>query len=229
MHRQRARRTANSMTFTRASGRREPLLIALSLVLGLAYLFHGGVFTLPYPGGVLLKASGILALAVYAALARHRLVAAALTFSAIGDVMLALEPAQLTYGIAAFAVAHLLYGWLFLGVIRHSGSRGAAGLVLAVAVAAAGIAMLVWLQPDMGDLRVPATAYNAIIITMAVLALMSRSPWIAVIGALLFVLSDSLIALGLFKGIDPAWRGPAVWITYVAAQICLTIGLTRKN
>jgi len=80
----------------------------------------------------------------------------------------------------------------------------------------------------MGDLRIPASLYNGIILVMAALAILSKVRWIAVIGALLFVGSDTLIALDLFKGFDPAWRGPAVWISYIAAQFCLTLGLVRE-
>ncbi|WP_421788022.1 lysoplasmalogenase [Hyphobacterium sp.] len=205
------------------------ILLGAAGVLALLYLLTGYGLPIEYPAVVALKASGILLLAVYAARRQAFLLAMALAASAIGDAMLALEPARLTLGIFAFGTAHILYGWIFLRNLRRRRMRGPSGYVLAALLAAFGIAMLVWLQPGMGDLRIPASVYNAIILAMAILAVLSRAPWLAVIGALLFVASDSLIALDLFRDYDPAWRGPAVWITYVIAQFCLTLGLVRER
>lgn len=205
------------------------LLLVPALILATLYLFDGSAAGLPYPWNAALKASGIVLLAVYAALKRFPLVALALVLSAVGDVMLALQPPQMTYGIATFGLAHIVYAAIFAGLIRAKGTRGLPGYIAAGVLALIGIAMLVWLQPGMGELRIPATIYNGVIIVMACLALVSRAPMIAVAGALLFVLSDSLIALGLFMDYDPAWRGPAVWVTYVAAQFGLALGLTEKT
>ncbi|WP_421790434.1 lysoplasmalogenase [Hyphobacterium sp.] len=209
---------------------------------GRGYLFLGGAavlalgylltqFGLPVEGypRVALKASGIVFLAIYAARRQAFLLALALAASAVGDAMLALEPARMTLGILAFGAAHILYGWIFLRVIRMRGLRGLTGYVLAAIIAIAGVVILLWMQPGMGDLAIPATAYNGIIVVMAVLAALSKARWLAVIGALLFVGSDTLIALNLFQNYDPAWRGPAVWISYVAAQFCLLFGLIHEK
>lgn len=205
------------------------VLLFAAAALALLYLLTGYGVPVDYPATVALKASGILLLAVFAARRQAFLLALALAASAIGDAMLALDPVRMTLGIAAFGTAHLLYGWIFLRQLRNSGSRGPVGYVLTALLVVFGIAMLAWIQPGMGELRIPATAYNAIILVMAILAVLSRAPWLAVIGALLFVASDSLIALDLFRDYDPAWRGPAVWISYVAAQFCLTLGLVREQ
>lgn len=198
-------------------------------VLAFAYLLT--FFGLPVEGypQVVLKASGIVLLAIYAARQQAFLLALALAASAVGDAMLALEPARMTLGIMAFGAAHLLYGWIFLRIIRLRGLRGPTGYALSAIITVAGIVILLWMQPGMGELLVPATAYNGIIVVMAVLAALSKARWLAVIGALLFVASDTLIALNLFHQIDPVWRGPAVWISYVAAQFCLLLGLVREK
>ena len=211
------------------AGRSGVILLSLSAVLAFAYLMVGNGLPIEYPGTVALKASGILLLAVYAARKNAYLLALALAVSAIGDAMLALEPARMTLGIISFGLAHILYGWIFLRVLRARGMRGPVGYVLAALLAVLGTIMLLWLQPSMGELRVPATIYNGVILVMAIIACLSQARWLAVIGALLFVASDSLIALGLFQNYDPAWRGPTVWISYVAAQFCLTLGLLEER
>lgn len=209
-------------------GRSGIILLSVSALMAVAYLMVGYGLPVAYPATVALKASGILLLAVFAARRNANLLALALAFSAIGDAMLALEPSRLTLGIAAFGLAHLLYATLFLRKMLADGVRSPWGGPLAFVILVYGALMLYWLQPGMGDLRIPASLYNGIILVMAALAILSKARWIAVIGALLFVGSDTLIALDLFKGFDPAWRGPAVWISYIAAQFCLTLGLVKE-
>lgn len=212
------------MTQSRAN----TVLLGAAAILALAYLMTGYGLPVGYPAIVGLKSSGILLLAVFAFRNGGLLLGMALVASAIGDAMLALQPSQMTLGMAAFGTAHILYGWIFFRTIREEGFRGLVGVVLACALGAFGGAMLVTLLPGMGDLTIPASLYNVIIMAMAILAVLSKARWLAVVGAILFVISDSLIAMDLFMGQDPAWRGPTVWITYVSAQFCLAIGLLRK-
>ena len=95
-----------------------------------------------------------------------------------------------------------------------------------LALAAYGVVILSWLQPYFGELQIPASIYNGIIMVMAVLALIGRASPIAVAGALLFVLSDSVLAVRLFAEQWP-WAGWVVWISYYLGQAGLAIGLTE--
>jgi uncharacterized membrane protein YhhN len=201
------------------------VLIA-SAVFGLAYFVHGLGFEAPYPVDVVIKAMGIVLLAVYARLHEQTWLAAALVFGAIGDVLLALQPAQMSLGIAAFGLGHIIYLGLFIDLGRREGSRGTLGWVGAGAVALFGVVMLVGLQPYFGELRVPASLYNGVIIAMACAALAVRSPTLAWVGALSFVVSDTLLALRLFAHLLP-WAGPVVWLSYYFGQAGLALGLSQ--
>ena len=96
--------------------------------------------------------------------------------------------------------------------------------IAALALAAYGVVMLGWLQPYFGDLQVAASIYNGIILVMTVLAVIGRVPALAMIGALLFLVSDSVLAVRLFTGYLE-WAGPVVWVTYYLGQAGIALGL----
>ena len=118
------------------------------------------------------------------------------------------------------------YGAAFAGFFRR-GQTGAAGLLGAGLVLMISILLLCWFWPEMGDLRVPGAGYQVIITGMVVLAVLSGAPTLAKGGAAMFMLSDTLIAFDIYKGIDPP-RG-SVWITYATAQILLAWTLSKRH
>ena len=201
-------------------------LIAATVFLGL------DLFTGTMPGMAVLKALGIVMLAAYALFRGAPFVALALGLSACGDFMLELGPEGLRLGIGFFAAAHVTYlAILIVRIIKGGWRRD--GLVLAAALFAFGAAMWVWLRPGMGALETEATGYLAIILIMAMAAGLAPGPRLIVAGALLFVVSDSILAARWFQDafIFPGaldWGGAMVWITYVAAQACLARGLAEK-
>jgi uncharacterized membrane protein YhhN len=87
------------------------------------------------------------------------------------------------------------------------------------------VGLLVWLLAGMGELMLPALLYQAIITMMVAMAMLVKAPMIARLGALLFMLSDTLIAVEKFAGVVPP--AGSVWITYAAAQIMLAWGLSH--
>jgi uncharacterized membrane protein YhhN len=62
---------------------------------------------------------------------------------------------------------------------------------------------------------------------MAMLSLRSRTIEVP-LGAVLFMVSDSLIALEKFLW-QAAWVGPLVWITYALAQLLITRGMLTSS
>lgn len=200
------------------------ILLALSVLFGAAYLMDDFGFGAAYPVNVAIKAAGIVLLAAIALRLKHPILALGLALGAMGDIFLALEPVRLPLGIAAFGLGHLVYIYLFARIRMAQGGRGSWSRIAALALVAYGIAALSWLQPYFGDLRVAASVYNAIIIVMAILALIGRAPVLALIGALLFVISDSVLAVRLFTG-HLEWAGPVVWITYYLGQAGIALGL----
>ena len=152
--------------------------------------------------------------------------ALALGASWAGDVaLLSRSDAGLLGGIAGFAVAHAAY----LARIRPRG-LGVEAAVGAAVWAAAGHVLWRRLDTDAERrLRVPVLGYAALVTAMGAAAVRSgrrrHSPALAA-GGVLFVVSDGLVAAGLF-GPERRAVDAAVMATYAAAQALLARALAE--
>lgn len=190
----------------------------------------GALYTLllpwqPYPGSVVLKTAMCVLLAGYAWQAQQKLLVAALLCSAVGDAFLGIDGQRLFVpGLASFLIAHIFYTMIFVRGGSPVLTRRRKIVFAAIVAFAVGYATILW--PVLGALRWPVTAYMTVITVMALCSLRMRSPLLP-LGAILFMISDSLIALGKFLS-AAEWLGPSVWITYAAAQLLLTYGLVGR-
>jgi uncharacterized membrane protein YhhN len=203
-------------------------LLVLSLVAGsLYFLTCGGPPHLP---GLVLKALSVAPLAAIAIRLltgpERWLLGGALVASAFGDVLLELKGLFLP-GLGAFLAAQLCYTALFArdwtGRERlHTRQRVLIGLVF---VCCAALLAVLW--PGLGGLAAPVLVYMAALIAMATAAI-GASPRYPPVewGALLFVVSDSLIGVGRFRGPLPLGEY-LVWGTYFIAQCGLALGFLR--
>jgi len=152
---------------------------------------------------------------------------AALACAWLGDVALLFEqqhPLFFVFGLGAFLLAHIGYTWIFL----KQGGRPVAyfyGLLILVLFYVS--LLLFYLLPAAGDLQMPVLLYAAVLTSMLLSALYRKqaSQWVLA-GALLFVLSDSLLAINKFVWAVPfaqAW----IMLTYLAAQYALVRGLLQ--
>jgi hypothetical protein len=196
------------------------LLFLVGAIVALSHLANEWV-ALAHPGGLVWKAAGIVLLGLYALSQRAWLAGAALLFCATGDVLLELV---FVAGMGAFAIGHIFYVLAFLewGRILGPNKRDHPVAVLVVIVS---LLLLSWLLPGMGDLLVPALIYQAIITTMVATAFVVKAPMLARLGAVIFMISDTLIAAEKFANAD-VFPG-AVWITYAGAQIMMAWGMSR--
>lgn len=148
------------------------------------------------------------------------LLAVALALSALGDFFLALKDQSRFFvpGLGSFLAAHVAYVVAFLPYA--SGLSGSGIVVLSAALIAAGL-LLARIAPSLGRLRTPVFAYFAVIMTMVTASLaIPDASWILGAGAIVFALSDSLIAVRKFW--TPfALINEAVWVTYIAAQFMI--------
>lgn len=209
-----------------------PVYLAVSVIAAIFYLGLDLVIA-DMPGMAIAKTLPIALLAAYAAFSKASLLTLALIVSACGDFALALTPPAREAGMAFFGAAHLTYVALFALVIARQGWRRD-GLVLSGALIAFGAAMFIWLRPGLGEMAGPVSAYLAVIVLMASLAALANAPRLVVIGAVLFVISDALIAAGWFRGLEVRsgifdLHGAAIWITYYLAQTAIALGVVRMK
>jgi uncharacterized membrane protein YhhN len=154
----------------------------------------------------------------------------AVTFSWLGDMALMGESQTwFLLGIGAFAGAQISY------ILTFSKLPGP-GLVSAWKfLLVPYIFFWVFFNSiiDAGNLRVPVWIYSALLISMAIaalnIALRLQKPWrfLPAYGALLFVTSDSLIALEQFNGISIV--SGAIMITYLTGQSMLVAGVVLSQ
>ena len=198
------------------------IFFAFAAIVAMSHLANDWM-DLAQPWGLVWKASGIVLLGIYALSQRAWLAGIALFLCAAGDVLLELD-GLFVAGMAAFALGHVVYILCFLEWGRVLGpnkrDRPVAGLVVVVS-----LAMLGWMVPGMGDLLIPALIYQAIITVMVATAMVVKAPMLARLGAVIFMLSDTLIAVGKFTTTDVL--PGSVWITYAGAQIMIAWGLSR--
>jgi uncharacterized membrane protein YhhN len=155
------------------------------------------------------------------------LIVGGLLFSLAGDVLLMLPSDRFAAGLASFLVAHLFYIVAFAG----DADFGSAPLALLPFVLGSA-ALYALLRPNLGRLGVPVLLYMLVISVMAWQAI---ARWLAIgqlgallasIGAVLFVISDAVLALNRFHRPIPA---APIWkrSTYFGGQwlIGLSIGV----
>ena len=171
----------------------------LSIVCGFLYLVTQP--WQPYTGSVVVKGLSVGPLALLAFFAGSPMLGAALALSTLGDVLLDLDPAGLfVFGLGSFLVAHLVYISVFIRDRRRMVPLGGPRVLLAILVLLCSAAVSGWLLPSLGDLIVPVAIYMCAITAMVIAAILGRfeNPWVAV-GAILFLISDSLLAINKFK------------------------------
>lgn len=146
-----------------------------------------------------------------------------LAFSLAGDVFLMLPSDRFVAGLGAFLAAHLAYLAAFLGTAP--GRPFSAALILYGAYA---VGLLAFLWPRLGKMCGPVLVYGAVLALMAWrayerwAALGTEAAALATVGAGLFVLSDSALAVNRFR--RPFHAAQAVVLTtYYAAQWFLAL------
>lgn len=164
----------------------------------------------------------------------HRMILLALAFSWLGDVTLQLTQFREDFflvGLGSFLVAQLLYLMAFFS------TRGenilARKLYLVLPVAAYGVLLLWFLWDGLGEMKMPVTLYAAVILTMLTAAINRKgkvnpqSFQLILFGAVLFVLSDSMIAVNKFKQSFELAR-VAIMGSYITAQYLIALGCLRQ-
>lgn len=143
---------------------------------------------------------------------------AGLVCSLAGDIFLMLPRERFLAGLFSFLLAHLFYIAAFMFEGAH-----AFGLLYGIPFLVYGAVMLRVLLPGLGSKKAPVIIYMLVIIMMAWSAL---NRWIqtgeegsasAFTGALLFVISDSILALNRFKRRFPSAQ-LYIMSTYFMAQ-----------
>ncbi|HHY58177.1 MAG TPA: lysoplasmalogenase [Chloroflexi bacterium] len=149
------------------------------------------------------------------------LVAVGILFSLSGDIFLMLPRDAFIWGLASFLVAHLFYiaayisriGWQMHWLLL-------APFVLYVAV------LLYLLLPYTGAVRVPVILYAVVLMTMGWQAaalwwtVRDIAALLAMVGALFFIVSDSILALDRFRTTIPQ-RDLLIMSTYYGALLLI--------
>ena len=148
----------------------------------------------------------------------------ALVFCLAGDVFLMLPKNAFLPGLASFAVGQVLFSASFVAAVIQM-SLMLVGLV--VVVPAAFVLARRFLgalrHREMNELVVPVSVYLVVISAMAVMSIASGS-WLAVAGAVIFMISDSLIAETRFVQ-SKQWHSVGIMVTYHLALAGLTLSL----
>jgi uncharacterized membrane protein YhhN len=138
-----------------------------------------------------------------------------------GDLFLALDRhGYFTFGLACFLVTQLAYATAFYRHRRRLLDRWAFWLP----VIAFGLAVLVWMWPELGADRLPVTVYVLALVTMAATAsAVEAKPGRLFSGAALFVVSDALIGITRFVA-DFQYSVPTIIALYMLAQYLIFTG-----
>lgn len=158
-----------------------------------------------------------------------RLVGVALVLSWLGDTLprFTEDGSDLGFGLmlGAFFLAQLAYVAAFLPFASRSIIRRRPAL-LAPYVIVLGVIVAVSAQ-GAGALFPAVLLYGLVIVGMAVLA--TGIDAVATIGAVLFLVSDGLIALSAFAALELPLHGVWVMLTYVLGQTLITLAVSHRD
>ena len=149
------------------------------------------------------------------------LIVVGILFSMGGDIFLMLPQDRFIWGLGSFLVAHILFICAYLS---RSGFHFTWWIFAVYALYTGVLVYLLW--PHTGSMRIPVIVYGLVLMLMGWQAaeqwwvLRDMSTVLAAAGALLFLLSDSVLALDKFRS-PIANRDLVVMTTYYGALILI--------
>jgi len=163
---------------------------------------------------------------------KHILILFALLMSWFGDIALMFAGSlSFMIGLAFFLAAHILYiTWFFRSLSAVPSNAKTWQALLAVTLYA--VILFRYLLPHLQDMLIPVLVYTIVIASMVIVALWlhqkfrNRAAWLMATGAILFVLSDSILAINKFA-LPFDMADALVMITYGIAQLLITLGVIK--
>ncbi|EGV44278.1 lysoplasmalogenase [Bizionia argentinensis JUB59] len=161
------------------------------------------------------------------------LILGALTFSLLGDILLLFVDKSahfFTFGLVAFLTAHILYILVFL----KQRNKAKKPYIFSLFLFAFGGLLFYFLKDNLDAMFVPVILYMTVILSMAITAylrqgIVSKKSYIFVfIGATLFMISDSLLAIDKFHN-PLMYSNISIMFTYAFAQLFIVFGLLKQR
>lgn len=140
--------------------------------------------------------------------------------SLIGDIFLMLPTDRFLPGLGAFLLAHIFYIIAFASDINSLSWWPLIPLIIW------GIVFFLFISPALGKLKIPVIIYIVIILIMTWLAwerwiqMVQTETLLVLIGAVLFAISDNILAANRFKGAFKPAQALNL-ITYFTAQLLI--------
>ncbi len=160
----------------------------------------------------------------------------ALFFCWAGDVLLLRQDGEEIFfmlGLAAFLLGHLLYILSYRELRwKEGGMMATQKLRVSFPIALAGTGLIVVLLPYLGGLMIPVIVYAVVLMGMVMAAFFRfgrtapDSFWLVATGAILFMISDSILAINKFHTPFPS-AGPLIMLTYILGQYLIVEGVIR--
>lgn len=168
----------------------------------------------------------------------HKRVFTGLIFALAGDVLLMFathNESYFLYGLVAFLLCHIYYTSAFYLDFKSAPELDKKGARIAIVLCAIlAIGYYFFLRPHLGAMKLPVMIYVLVISMMMMMAsfrnqrVNPESFKLILFGAMLFLLSDSILAYNKFvQPIDHA--GNWIMATYMIAQYLITIGAMERK
>jgi len=157
-------------------------------------------------------------------------VVAALTASWFGDTFLMFQDKNSVFfilGLGSFLLAHIAYISIFRKFERVIDNRLSFVIIIISISYSVGLLYLLW--PGLAEMTIPVLLYAFVLIVMGAVGVIQHLKLnnLIVIGVILFIISDSLIAYSKF--IEPIlWSKSLIMSTYILAQFLIVKGLIQK-
>ena len=186
---------------------------------------------------LLVQALLLLLLFTKSVVPNKKLLLIGLFFSWLGDMFLLFEDKNalfFIFGLASFLTTHIFYIIYFLRIASPNISLLKKQPILIALFLGYGITLVWQLYPTLGHLKLPVMVYAAVICTMLLCSLHiflkvnRKSAIYFLLGASVFVVSDSLLAINKFY--QPfAYAGILIMLTYCAAQFFIVKGFIQQD
>jgi uncharacterized membrane protein YhhN len=202
------------------------LIIVVLHIFGLLYNETLGVLTKPF-------ITILLAIVYLSAVKKPSFwYISALFFSFWGDTFLLFKDQFFLFGLVSFLVAHVLYIKISSGYLKKNGFAKIITASIPFILVFGSIVLLI--KDNLGDMLVPVIIYGIIISAFGTLTLLNyqqqrstENLWLF-LGALIFIISDSFLAVNKFYEARELY-GITIMITYIVAQYLICKAMIVKD